>query len=246
MYLVKSLANATGPVSVGKLVSWTPNQVRLVDDTAVHAYENRAAAFTVLAGPDFSDVAAAAVGLLDAAEVAKLQFANGVQILAGAAAPTDFAAAVAASKVFASGGANNDLTFTAVVAGAAGNDFTIAITQSVNVSDPLAVNVNGNQTVISLPTDGASAPVAATAAEIKTAWDLSARVADITVAFEGTGAGNVSAAVAAPLANGAAEIPGTGDGVAEPSTLYLSKTQKKLYINGGTLAQPVWKIVTSA
>lgn len=40
--------------------------------------------------------------------------------------------------------------------------------------------------------------------------------------------------------------PATGEGVAEKGSLYSDYTNGKLYINGGTLAQPVWKLVTSA
>lgn len=38
----------------------------------------------------------------------------------------------------------------------------------------------------------------------------------------------------------------TGEGYAEIGSLYIDRTNGKLYINGGTKAQPVWKIVTSA
>ncbi len=241
MYLVKSLANATGPVSQGKLVSWTPNQVRLVDDTALHAYENRAADFTVLAGPDFIDCLAAAVVALN-----EVQFSNGVQVLAGDAAPVDYAAAVAASLVRSSTGANNDLTFTAVTAGAAGNNMSVAVVQGAGVSVPLsvAVTIDGDA-IITLPTDGSSVAVTKTATEVKAAWDASDAVDFMTVAVEGTGAGNVLAAAVASLTSGA-DVTGTGVATAEAGSLYLSATAKKAYVNGGTLAQPVWKIVTSA
>lgn len=39
---------------------------------------------------------------------------------------------------------------------------------------------------------------------------------------------------------------GTGAGVAEKGSLYLDKTNGKAYINGGTLASPIWKLITSA
>lgn len=38
----------------------------------------------------------------------------------------------------------------------------------------------------------------------------------------------------------------TGEGFAGPGSLYIDITNAKLYINGGTKAQPIWKIVTSA
>jgi hypothetical protein len=41
-------------------------------------------------------------------------------------------------------------------------------------------------------------------------------------------------------------IVGTGIGFAGIGSIYVDTTNGKLYVNGGTLAQPVWKIVTSA
>lgn len=40
--------------------------------------------------------------------------------------------------------------------------------------------------------------------------------------------------------------PATGEGVAGIGSRYTDTTAGKLYINGGTKAQPLWKIVTSA
>lgn len=40
--------------------------------------------------------------------------------------------------------------------------------------------------------------------------------------------------------------PATGEGVAGIGSRYTDITAGKLYINGGTKAQPVWKLVTSA
>ncbi len=40
--------------------------------------------------------------------------------------------------------------------------------------------------------------------------------------------------------------PATGETTAEIGSLYVDTTGGKLYLNGGTKAQPVWKIVTSA
>lgn len=41
-------------------------------------------------------------------------------------------------------------------------------------------------------------------------------------------------------------ISGTGAGIAEKGSLYLDQTNGKAYINGGTLASPTWKLITSA
>lgn len=40
--------------------------------------------------------------------------------------------------------------------------------------------------------------------------------------------------------------PATGEAVAEIGSLCTDHTNGKLYINGGTKAQPIWKLVTSA
>lgn len=239
MYLVKSLGFKNAPVSPGKSIAWQVNQIELVDDHAIPLYRNPLE-FTILAGPDHADVVAASVALLD-----EIRLAGAVCVLTGAGAPTDYVAAVAASKVFASAGGNNDLTFTAVAAGAAGNDLAVAIVQDAGLDTPLSVAYLDGTATVTLPTDGAGVPVAATAAEIKTAWDLSDAVDVMTVAFEDTGAGNVSAAAETPLESGADVVPGTGGGYAGGGSLYL-RTTGKIYTNKGTAAEPEWGIVTSA
>lgn len=40
--------------------------------------------------------------------------------------------------------------------------------------------------------------------------------------------------------------PATGEAEAGIGSLYLDTTNGKAYINGGTKAQPIWKLVTSA
>jgi len=171
---------------------------------------------------------------------------SGARIFSGAEAPTDFEAAVAADLTIASSGANNDLTFTAVTAGVAGNSLTVAIVQPVTLDAELEVTYVAPDAVISLPTDGAGDPVAATAAQVKTAWDLSAAVAVMTVAFEGTGAGNVEAEAETPLADGADQVDGTGYGEAGTGSLYIDTDTPGLYYNTGTAAEPVWfEIATS-
>jgi hypothetical protein len=39
---------------------------------------------------------------------------------------------------------------------------------------------------------------------------------------------------------------GTGAGTAGKGSIYADQTNGKLYVNGGTLASPTWKLVTSA
>jgi len=38
----------------------------------------------------------------------------------------------------------------------------------------------------------------------------------------------------------------TGEGVAGPGSIYLRTSNGKMYLNGGTKAEPLWKLVTSA
>jgi hypothetical protein len=130
------------------------------------------------------------------------------------------------------------LTFTAVVAGAAGNAYTVAIEQPVTLNAVLTVTLVGTDAVINLPTDGAGVPVAATATEVKVAWDASAAVAAMTVVVEGTGAGAVDAAAEANLTTGADAIPGTGTGTG--ARLYVDYGGPALYINEGTAEEPNW------
>lgn len=40
--------------------------------------------------------------------------------------------------------------------------------------------------------------------------------------------------------------PATGEAEAGIGSIYVDTTNGKLYVNGGTKAQPVWKLVTSA
>lgn len=59
---------------------------------------------------------------------------------------------------------------------------------------------------------------------------------------------STAAILAANLISGAG-VPTntvTGAGVSEIGSLYLDRTNGKAYINGGTKAVPVWKLITSA
>lgn len=40
--------------------------------------------------------------------------------------------------------------------------------------------------------------------------------------------------------------PATGEGIAGIGSSYVDITAGKMYLNGGTKAQPIWKLVTSA
>jgi hypothetical protein len=41
-------------------------------------------------------------------------------------------------------------------------------------------------------------------------------------------------------------VSGTGAGEAGKGSIYSDQTNGKLYVNGGTLVSPTWKLVTSA
>src|SRR6185369_17277302 len=92
--------------------------------------------------------------------------------------------AVASELTIASTGANNDLTFTAVVAGVAGDALQVEIVQATDPDVALSVGYAAGLATITLPTDGTSAPVAATATAVKVAWDASDAVEDMTIAYE--------------------------------------------------------------
>ena len=164
--------------------------------------------------------------------------ASAVGVAAGDGAPTAYSAAVAATYTQNSVAANADLTFTAVVAGAYGNNYSVEVLQPVTLSAPLEVLFDGLKVTINLPTDGGGLPVAATALQVKTAFDLTVAAGVITCAVEGDGSGNVDTLAEANLATGANEVAGSG-----PAWIYVDSTTPALYINSGTLAQPAWTAV---
>lgn len=158
-------------------------------------------------------------------------------VAVGAGAPTAYAAAIAASLVHNSVAVNSDLTFTAVVAGAYGNNYSVEVLQPVTLNAPLEVLWDGLKVTINLPTDGAGAAVAATALQVKTAFDLTNAVGAISCAVEGDGSGAVDVLAETNLATGADVVAGSG-----PSYVYVDTTTPALYINTGTLEQPAWTV----
>jgi len=165
-----------------------------------------------------------------------------IQTLAGDGAPADYAAAVAATLTLVSIADNSDLTFTAVVPGAAGNAYTVTISQPTEPDEELFITLLDDfDAVISLPTDEEGDPVAVIASAVKTAWDLAGLNAVITIAFDGTGAGAVDAAAEDNLADGADEVLGTGYGTAGPGSTYIDYSTPTIYVNTGTAEEPVWE-----
>jgi len=111
-------------------------------------------------------------------------------------------------------------------------------------STSATVAVVGTDCTVNLETD-ANGAVACLASEVKTAWEAEgAAIALATVAASGGDslATDVAAVASAPFTSGAGTLPG----LAAKGHFRLDTTNAKAYLNGGTLAAPVWKIVTSA
>lgn len=123
-------------------------------------------------------------------------------------------AAVAASLTTALTGANNDLVYTAVDAGAAGNDITVTYVVS-GTDTPLSVDVTGTDIVVNVETDSGDAAVS-TANEVKAAiagdQDASALVT-VADAAENDGSGVVTALSETGLTGGVDASDGLGGGV---------------------------------
>ena len=146
-------------------------------------------------------------------------------------------------------GDDNGLTFTAVAYGPAGNDISIAYVDPGVADAELSVSVVGSAITVNLATDETEA-ITTTAAEVLAAIEASAAAdALVTVAIDAgdTGEGDDGSGVVTAMAlDNLAGGTGVGVGTAGPGSRYTDITNAKLYINGGTAAQPDWNIVTSA
>lgn len=101
-------------------------------------------------------------------------------------------------------GSNNDLTFTAVTAGADGDDITIAYIDPSANSATLSVDVTDTDIVVNLATNGSGA-ITSTANQVKAAIQAKAEAAAlVSVALKtgNTGAGVVTALAETNLAGG--------------------------------------------
>jgi hypothetical protein len=221
-----------------------------IDDVARSSALLPASLFAGSSGEFGVDLKAAAAhyGLHDACSKAEIRASVGDWcLIVGDGAPADFAAAVASTAVVASVGDNNDLTVTAVTAGIAGDSITVEIVQATDPDESLAVAVDGTAVTITLPSDALGDPVAATATEVKSAWDATAAaLALATVAVEGTGAGTVAVAAETPLAGGADQVDGAGGGFAGAGSFYIDQGTPAVLINTGTLAEPAWTALAEA
>jgi hypothetical protein len=110
-----------------------------------------------------------------------------------------------ASLTTALAGANNDLVYTARLAGAAGNGITVRYVDPAANNAALSVSVAGQAITVNLAT-GAGGAITSTAAQVKTAVDASAAAAalvSVANAAANNGTGVVTALAATPLAGGA-------------------------------------------
>jgi hypothetical protein len=167
-------------------------------------------------------------------------------ILQHAGVPADGARATLARNP---AGDDNALTFTAVEYGAGGNSISIAYIDPGAINQSLSVTVADKAITVSLATNG-SGTITSTAAQVKAAIEANAVANALVTAAINTsdsgsaddGSGVVTALAAANMTGGA----GFGVNVLGKGGLVADTTNGKLYINGGTLAAPVWKLVTSA
>lgn len=145
-------------------------------------------------------------------------------------------------------GDDNALTFTARVYGVEGNSITVAYVDPGGVTAALSVSVFRQAITVSLAR--AASAITSTAAEVKAAIEAHVEANQlVTVAINASdtgsaddGSGVVTALAAAAMTSGA----GTGIGTAAIGCIGIDTTNGKLYVNGGTLAVPDWKLVTSA
>lgn len=110
-----------------------------------------------------------------------------------------------ATLVVAPGGTNDELTFTAVPYGAAGNDISIEYLDPETEDAELAISVSGNVIVFSLATDS-NGDITTTADELKTALLADADASALVTAADSGGddGSGVLAAVAADVTAGGA------------------------------------------
>jgi len=109
-----------------------------------------------------------------------------------------------ASLTTALTGTNNDLVYTAVYGGAAGNDITITYVDPPTNNAALGVVVTGSDIVVNLATNGSSV-ITSTAAQVKAAIQAStdaSRLVNVANATGNDGTGVVTALAETPLAGG--------------------------------------------
>lgn len=157
---------------------------------------------------------------------------NDVRYLDGNGAPTSGATASFTTSLT---GTNNDLVWTARLAGADGNAISVAYVDPGAINQALAAVVTGTAIVINLATDGTGV-ITTTAAQIAA---LAAFGSIVSVANAGgnDGSGVVTAMSATNLSGG---VNGTGFGFAGKGSRYIDVATANRYKNTGTKSAPTW------
>ncbi len=187
-----------GPVGGGGLVSFELEQTEdeLTSATVGAIGEYRAA--VAIAADYESRMWPASIGALLYAVLGDIQTSEGTP-------------AVKAVLTTALTGVNNDLTFLAKTAGAAGNDITVALVDPSANDQDLAVTVSDNAISVSLATDEDGA-ITSTAREVRDAVNADSEAAALVAASlapGNDGSGVVTVLAATNLAGGA-DATGTG------------------------------------
>lgn len=136
-------------------------------------------------------------------------------------------------------GSDNDLVFTSLLYGAAGNAITVEYVDPGENDASLSIEVNGTAIVVNLATDSGGL-ITSTAAEITTAIEADAAAdALVSVANSGgdDGSGVVTALAETALADG---VDASKAGLAVVGALLVDYDSGTLYVNTGTQAEPVW------
>lgn len=137
--------------------------------------------------------------------------------------PVTEAALQKATLTTALAGANNDLTFTAIVAGPGGNSIAIVYVVA-GASTPLSVAVTGFTITVNVATNAGSAAIS-TASEVLSAIlgnRDAAALLSVALATSNDGTGVVVALASTPLAGG-------GLGIAQPALVDGDVTNKNLF-----------------
>lgn len=187
-----------GPVGGGGLVSFELEQTEdeLTSATVGSIGEYRAA--VAIAADYESRMWPASIGALLYAVLGDIQTSEGTP-------------AVKAVLTTSLTGVNNDLTFLAATAGAAGNGITVALTDPSGTNQELGVVVTGSAIVVNLATDKDGA-ITSTAREVRDAVNTDSEAAALVAASlapGNDGSGVVTALAATNLAGGA-DATGTG------------------------------------
>lgn len=157
-------------------------------------------------------------------------------------------AATAATVTLDLTAALSDLTFTAVTAGLAGNEYSVEITSLLTADAPLEVTFNpiSKKITISAGCDEAGA-IKSTALEVKTAYDLTAGLAVITCAVEGNGSGVVNVKAQTNLTGGTANkyVHLRASGIsASGGPVTVTILEDYTITSGGAAATPVNRLRT--